>query len=81
MHTTEINRPFKGHKAVFHHNGDYSGVVEIQLVDEKLEKPHSNFHIEFVVLKEFVGLALRDQVIDDVEQMSGDEFLNALVSF
>ena len=70
MHTTTIRK--HSSEWVFQHDGDHSGDVTI----------HNPLHVDtwvipMEVLIEFVGQAIQSQVIADLEQQSGIEFLRA----
>ena len=82
MHTTEIDVRGLDDDAsrvwTLHHNGDYSGLVCIGYEDSELEIGTKNLLIPFTVLLEFVGGALRNDKIEELEQTSGLTFLRGI---
>jgi len=84
MHTFDYDDPEKGEIFV-HHNGDFSGDVIIN-IDSKavnkyeLESNRVEVHLPFELLQDLVMSKIRSDMIQNLEQMSSNELLEALSS-
>lgn len=56
----------------FIHNGDYSGLITIKFSDEEISVPLAD--LEYIV-----GQALKQEVINNLENTSGNTFLRTQI--
>lgn len=78
MHTTEIEH--NGRIWYFHHNGDFSGNVVVDIESPFIDRAHElgvSVQIPFEVLEEFVGQYIQSNMISVVEHFTGKGYLRA----
>ncbi len=75
MHTTSW-KDENGRTWYAHHNGDYSGEVLIEVGDGEVAE--NQIPIPFGLMKELVGGYMIGKMMEDLEGLDGEEFLDSI---